>query len=71
MLPASAGDCFFSRRSVDGIFQSGSSTETRAVGSLGGSGAGALVGTLWNLPRAMTGWAGSLGPRPELTLISS
>ena len=30
MLPASGGDCFFSRRSIEGIFQLGSETATRA-----------------------------------------
>ena len=55
-----------------GIFQSGSETATRAVGSLAGSG---FVGVLMSLlrrrrPEALAG-ADSEPPMPELTLISS
>ena len=61
---------------MDGIFQSGSETATRAVGSLGASGSFGMVfvSTLWNLdiiPFPAKALAGSGVARPELTLISS
>ena len=69
MLPASAGDCFFSSKSTEGIFQSGSERATRAAGSLTGSGStGFLMAAL--LKVFLAGWSIVL-LTPELTLISS
>ena len=71
MLPASAGDCFFSSKSIDGIFQLGSEKATRAVGSLAGSVVLAAEGLAADLRSKPEDSVGSILLTPELTLISS